>query len=144
MNLYSIIGSEPCPDLSFSNFINVGWFGVNNLLAAKKCGQAELVRAVYKIDNECHSALWSVARAENKAELILMARDGMSSTNSTNRDNYHITAIGDEAAAYASALNVSGFYIRTTRMQATSFSRRFPEWDVSVEGHLLKATLEVL
>jgi hypothetical protein len=143
MNVYSVIGSEPCPDLSFSNFIDVGSYSARNLLSAKRCGQAELVRAVYE-GNECYSALWSVAHAENKAELILMARNGMSTINSSNSSNHHLTAINNEAAAYASALNVSGFYIRTTKMQARFFSSRFPEWDVSVEGRLLKATLEVL
>jgi hypothetical protein len=143
MNVYSVIGSEPCPDLSFSNFIDVGSYSVRNLLSAKSCGQAELVRAVYE-GNECYSALWSVAHAENKAELILMTRSGVSSETASNTDHHHVTALNRDVEAYASALNVSGFFIRTTKMQARFFSSRFPDWDISVEGRLLKATLEVL
>jgi hypothetical protein len=143
MKLYSITEDSPCPDLTFEGFESSVWFGINNLIASTQQGEGSLVRAAYE-GTECYSALWAIPYTSNKVELFFLTRSGSSAITSSNPMHHHVTALTKDAKAYAAALGVSVFYLRTSRGQHSFIAKRFPEWEVSETGNLAEATLEVL
>lgn len=140
MNLYSIVGDSPCPNLTFEGFENSCWFGLNNLVMATQLGEGRLVRAAYE-GTECYSALWAIFNTSTTAELFLLTRSGASATTSSDPMHHHVSGLTSDAEAYAAALGVSGFYMRTTRGGSSFLADRFPEWDVKVTGKMAEATL---
>ena len=143
MSVYSIIDENPIPDMTFEGF-DSSIFGFScNLSFLRNQEGFDLIRVVCE-DGECLSVLFSVPRGNGRSELYLLARAGLSAETTSNVHHHHITALTADANAYADALGVSEFYIRTTQLRAQFLSTRFPEWVATETGNLSEATLEVL
>ena len=111
-------------------------------MKAEAVGEAFLLRAVHD-GFTCLSALWGIPQGDGHMELVLMARDGQSRRTVSDPSHHHVTALTRDAKAYAEALNMKGFLIRTSTRRPGFFAKRFPEWDaVTVDGVNL-AILEV-
>jgi len=139
MEVYTVTGETPPPLLTFSGFTGA----ILELRTAVDHNQAVLIRAVHD-GAVCASCLFGAKLMDGTMELYLFSKQGQSHDTSTNRVHHHVSELTANATAYADALGVKKFLIRSATFRKGFLKSRFEGWHEYVDDiGTVTATLEV-